>query len=273
MGASISCPAAAPAARPAVAAVAATMTSRRFMVHLPGRSGSDDLLDHLSLNERQTFLAAQVRVIQLVLVEAELVQDGGVDVAEVIGGFDGPQADGVGGADDLPALDAAAGEPQGEAEIVVVASLPVLGLRRAAELAAPEHERGVEEPAALEVLQECCDRPVGAAGHAQVILLDVLVGVPLEVARPAAGADHDETYALLDEPAREQTASAVVVGRLRADAVELEGLATFARDVEKSRRFGLHLERQVVGTDAGGEVIVLAVVGLVQLADQAHRLA
>ena len=45
---------------------------------------SDDLLDHLALDERQPLVAAQVRVGQLVLVEAELVQDRGVDVAEVV---------------------------------------------------------------------------------------------------------------------------------------------------------------------------------------------
>ena len=78
---------------------------------------------------------------QLVLIEAELVQDRGVDVAEVIGALDGVQADGVGGADDLPALDAAAGHPHREAEVVVVAALARLGLGRAAELAAPEDQR------------------------------------------------------------------------------------------------------------------------------------
>ena len=38
----------------------------------------------LPFDERQPFVAAEVRVGQLVLVEAELVQDRGVDVAEVV---------------------------------------------------------------------------------------------------------------------------------------------------------------------------------------------
>ena len=62
-----------------------------------------------------------------------------------------------------------------------------------------------------------------------MILFDVLVGVPLKVARPAAGDDHDKAHAFLDEPPRQQTAPAIVVGRLRADAVEVECLLASRR--------------------------------------------
>src|SRR2546430_2403076 len=40
---------------------------------------SNDLLDHLPMHQREPLLAPQVRVAQLVLVEPELVQDGGVN--------------------------------------------------------------------------------------------------------------------------------------------------------------------------------------------------
>ena len=59
--------------------------------------------------------------------------------------------------------------------------LPAFGFRRAAELAAPEHERGVEQAAALQVLEQAGDGLVGLGGHAQVVLLDVARG------RPTAG--------------------------------------------------------------------------------------
>src|SRR5690606_14313377 len=87
-----------------------------------GRSRGDELPDHPALDEGQALVAPQVRVGQAVLVQAELVQARGVEVAEVAGLLDGPQADRVGGADDLAAPDAAAGQPHREAEVVVVAA-------------------------------------------------------------------------------------------------------------------------------------------------------
>ena len=68
---------------------------------------------------------------------------------------------------------------------------------------------------------------------------------------------------------RQQAAPAVVVRRLGADAVEVERLLRLARQVEDLGRLGLHLERQVVGVDPGGELLVGRVERrLVQLADQ-----
>ena len=68
--------------------------------------------------------------------------------------FDGGGAEFVGRADADAALDAAAGHPHGEAVGVVVAAgaFGVFGRRLAAELAAPDDERLVEQAALLEVL-------------------------------------------------------------------------------------------------------------------------
>src|SRR5207248_181274 len=117
------------------------------------RLASYDLPDHLPLHERQPLVPPQVRVRQLVLVQAELVKDRRVQVAEVVRLLDGAEADGVGGADGLAPLDAAAGHPHGEADVVVVAAPAGLGLGRAAEFAAPEHQRAVEHPPPLQVLE------------------------------------------------------------------------------------------------------------------------
>src|SRR5262249_27270988 len=84
--------------------------------------GSHDLPDHLPLHERQPLVPPEVRIRQLVLVQPELVEDRRVQVAEVIRLLDGAEADGVGGADGLPPLDAAAGHPHREADVVVVAA-------------------------------------------------------------------------------------------------------------------------------------------------------
>ena len=65
-------------------------------------------------------------------------------------------------------LDAAAGHPEGEAVGVVVAAeerraAARLVHRGAAELAAPDHERLVEQPAPLQVLEQGRDRLVDLA--------------------------------------------------------------------------------------------------------------
>src|SRR5580704_8775476 len=52
----------------------------------PNRSvppGLDNFLNHLAFDERKPLITAQVRVGELVLIEAELVQNRGVNVAEV----------------------------------------------------------------------------------------------------------------------------------------------------------------------------------------------
>ena len=61
----------------------------------------------------------------------------------------GAQADGVGGANDLSAFDAAAGQPHAKAVRVVVAAVAAFAHRHAAELAAPHHERAIEQAAGL----------------------------------------------------------------------------------------------------------------------------
>src|SRR5688500_17701784 len=100
------------------------------------------------------------------------MKNGRMQIAEVIGILHGAEADVVGGANDLTAFDAASGKPHGEAKIVMIAALAALGLRRTAELAAPEHQRGVEQAAAFQVLEQGGNEPIGLSGHAQVILFN-----------------------------------------------------------------------------------------------------
>src|SRR5262249_17997634 len=91
------------------------------------------------------------------------------------------QSDRVRSAVAHPAFDTAPSYPYAEACIVVVAALALLRLRRAAELTAPEDNRGVQHPAALQISNQTGHRPVGHGRHADMVLLDVAVGVPLGV--------------------------------------------------------------------------------------------
>ena len=88
-------------------------------------------------------------------VEAELVEDRGVDVGDVVAVLDGVEADLVGRAVDDAALQAAAGHPDGEAEDVMVAAVGTLRTGRATEFGGEDHECFIEQPAAIEVLQQC----------------------------------------------------------------------------------------------------------------------
>ena len=87
---------------------------------------SHDLLDYPAMNKSEPFSSAEVGIAEFVLVETELVQDRGVDVAQMTAILDRTQADGVRGADDGSALDASTGEPHREAEIMVIASSAAL---------------------------------------------------------------------------------------------------------------------------------------------------
>ena len=162
----------------------------------------------------ELLVQAAVEVGQAVGVEAELVQDRRVQPLDVQAVLDGGAADLVGLADARAPLDAAAGHPHGEAEGVVVAAraLGVLGGRLAAELAAPDDQRLVEQAAALEVGDQPGDRPVGVAGVLGVVGDEVGVGVPVVVVVGTAGVDLDEPDAALDQPPSDQ-ALAAEVGR------------------------------------------------------------
>ena len=87
--------------------------------------------------------AAVVEVGQSFVVDAQQVQHGGVQVVDGDAVDDGLVADLVGLAVADAALDARAGHPGQEAVRVVVAAAVALRDGHAAELAAPDHQRGV----------------------------------------------------------------------------------------------------------------------------------
>src|SRR5262249_52448926 len=76
---------------------------------------SQNLAHHMSFDIGQAKIAAGVTISQAFVVEAQEVQDGGVQVVDVNTLFDGAVAELVGGAVDVAPLDAAAGEGDGEA--------------------------------------------------------------------------------------------------------------------------------------------------------------
>jgi len=78
--------------------------SKSAQLSPPDIPRSHDLFDHVSLNFREPFFAPLVQVTEGILIQTELIEDGGVNVAQVIGVFDCVQSDGVGYANRLAPL-------------------------------------------------------------------------------------------------------------------------------------------------------------------------
>src|SRR5262249_47557575 len=97
-------------------------------------SSADDLLNRLAVVDLQPFLAGHV---ERAVVEAELVQHGGVDVGDVMAVCDRMEADLVGGAVGQAALNSAAGQPDREAVRGMVAAGRPFRAGRAAKLPPP----------------------------------------------------------------------------------------------------------------------------------------
>src|SRR5262249_81925 len=146
---------------------------------------------------------ADGRVVLLVVVDAQDRADAGHEVERGDGPFDHGGALGVGLADHLAALDAAAQQHRTPgARVVVAAGLVATGLELGgtAEPTQPEAQGGVEQAALLQVGDQGGDGGVDLARQPLDAGEVVLVGVP------AAEADLDEGHADLDQPAGQQAA-------------------------------------------------------------------
>ena len=93
---------------------------------------------------------------EVAIVQAQQVQNGGVEIVHAYAILNGFESDVVGGAVNSAALSPAAGHPDTEAaRAVVAARLAVaLGDRQAPEFPAPHDQRGIQQAALLQILQE-----------------------------------------------------------------------------------------------------------------------
>src|SRR5262249_20652237 len=98
------------------------------------------------MNIGEAEIAAAVAESQALVIQAHQVENSGVQVVVVHAVLDGAVTELVRGAVDMAALDAAAGQPHGKAQAMVIAS-PALRGRCAAKLAAPDHQSIVKKSA------------------------------------------------------------------------------------------------------------------------------
>src|SRR5262245_39937915 len=173
-------------------------------------------------------------------------------IDNVLGGV---MAEVVGGAVSDAAADAAARHPDGEAMGIVVTADAgragvVLDDWEPSHLAAPVDNRGIEQSARLEVLDEGGGRPVHVAARIRQRGADAAVMVPELI----AGANLDEANAALDQPSGNQAARAELSGGRVVNAVEPLGGDSFAGDVESLAGGDLHARGKFVAGNAGVEV-------------------
>ena len=165
---------------------------------------------------RQPLVAPVPLVREPRVVEAELVQHRRVQVGDAAPIDGGAVAEVVGGAVNLATLDAAAGQPDAEAVGMVIAAVAVLGARRAAELAAPEDERRVEQAALRQVGQQAGGGQIGLLAAGARLRGVVAVRVP----RLAGHEDLHEADAALDQAPGHEAASGVGARSRLIEAVE-----------------------------------------------------
>ena len=154
-------------------------------------------------------VAAAETVGQLLVIEAQQMEHRRVEIINLALVLDGEVTDLVRGAVGGAAFHAAAGEPQAEAERIVVASVAALRERRAPELAAEDDECLVEKSALLEIRDKPREAVVHLMRHRAVAFLQLAVLIPRvrRVARADAfvkATQLDEAHAALDEPPREE---------------------------------------------------------------------
>src|SRR5437868_6597137 len=147
-----------------------------------------NLPNNLAMHIRQPEIPSVVAVGQPRVVQPQEMKNRGVQVVDGDAVFGGAVADFVGGAVLGAALDAGAGEPDGEGvRVVVAAGAAALDQGEPAEFAAPDDQRFVQQAAAFQVREQSGDRHVGLAGETGVVGLDVHVAVPASFVFLAAG--------------------------------------------------------------------------------------
>ena len=200
-------------------------------------------------------VAAGVVVGEAFVIEAEEVEDGGLEVVDVDLVFGDVEAEVVGSAVGA-GFGAAAGHEGGEGLRVVVASGFAaeggVGFDHggAPEFAAPDDEGFIEESVAFEVLNEGGGGLGGLFAIVDGVAFDVGVGIPTGVV------DVDEADAALDHAAGEEAGAGEGLF-VAVAAVEVDGFVGFGFEIHELGGGALEAGGHFVGSDAGGDLLIL----------------
>ncbi len=122
----------------------------------------ENFANHICLvNIRQLFVASIVMEAEFFVVQAEQMQDGGVEIRDGDWLLNRFISEIVGVSMRQTALDRAARNPQTESKLMMIASVFSLGHRRTSEFATPDDQRVLEQAPLFQIGQERGCRPVG----------------------------------------------------------------------------------------------------------------
>ena len=142
-------------------------------------------MNHFAFHVREAEVAALETKSEAFVINPQLMQNGGVEVMNVVFLGGRTKSEFVRFAHEVAGLDAAAGEPHAEGVDVMIAPRcgALLAHWRAAEFAAPNHQRVIEQPARLEVENQRGTRLVDIFRYFVKILRQCLrraaVGIPV----------------------------------------------------------------------------------------------
>ena len=197
-------------------------------------------------------MEGQARVIQ-----AETVQQGRLQIVHVDLVLGDVHAEVVRLADHRAALDAAARQEEAvrqrmmvAAGVVGVARVADLAHRGAAEFAAPDYQRVLQQSALLQVLDQRRGRLVGHIAMRLELAIEIGVVVPTGVVQ------HHEAHAAFHHAARQQAVGGELFRGVLIHAVHGERLGTLLGEIEQLGRRHLHAEAEFVGRDARGDLHV-----------------
>ena len=127
-----------------------------------------DPLHHMTVNIGQSVMPTLEEVGELLVVDAKLVENGGMEIVDVDGVFGDVVAEFVSGTIGDARLDASASHPDRETSGVVIAAIVFTGefalaVGGSTKLPSPDHESVVQHTALFEILDQGSGRLVGIA--------------------------------------------------------------------------------------------------------------
>ena len=191
---------------------------------------------------------ALVRVDQFERIEAELRENQCLQIADADGIFSDVVAEFVGLAVNLSALDATARHHHRERERMMIAAdeidarVVVLLHGRAAEFAAPDDQRRIQQAALFQVLDQPREGAVDLLNLDRQNRWDVFAGADAMVV-PAPVVELNEAHTAFDEPPSQQ--AIVGEGRIGGDGSQFVG------EEDGLKRNPIHRQPRIGGTGGG----------------------
>lgn len=226
-----------------------------------GRCLGENVFDNVAVDVGESSFQAVVVVGETFVVEAEEMEDGGVEVVDADGVLFGFGAEVVGGTVAVAFFNSGSGEEAGEGVGVVVAAGAVaLEERHAAEFGGPDDEGVVEHAALFEVGDEGGGGLVHDLGLHGVGVLNVGVTVPVGDAVSSRGVgaveELDDADAFFEEAPGEDAVFGVFLFEVGpgVGAVLFVDGGGFVGEVHHFGNGDLHFAGEFVARNAGGEV-------------------